>query len=324
MTRAMARPRRWFGTFPVELVLVVTVVLWSLDYSTQKYSLSHGFAPLAVASTRFLAGGLFFGVLFRATSRENERIPRESRLPLVLASLGAAGAQVCISLSLVRAPASLISLLFGAVPALVFVMSSVISREQTGESAAGRRAVGTAISFAGVALVVVGGPGLSVSALGVVLGIGAAACWALYTVMVGEVVPRLRLLAIAAGVFGMSALPLGLVAAHALSTEAWGSLSLLAWLSFAYGLAFTVVGSNLLWFAAIGQVGAERAALFGNLSPFVGALLAVVLLSETLTGIELLGGAFLAAGIVCGSDYAAPLWKAIRKGSRPSKRCGTQ
>jgi drug/metabolite transporter (DMT)-like permease len=72
----------------------------------------------------------------------------------------------------------------------------------------------------------------------------------------------------------------------------------LVWL----GLAFAVVGplvlTTVLWFTAVHRVGPARATLVINLQPFLGALFAVLLLSEPLTVTEVLGGALIAVGIL--------------------------
>jgi len=296
---------------PVELVLIATVILWSLDFTTQKYSVEHGFMPMTVASIRFLAGGIFFVAVLSVTKRAGELTARGT-LPLLLAaSAAAATTQACISLSLKHAPASLIALLFGSVPAIVVVLSAVLGRA-SGQTRR-RRVVATAISFGGVACVVAGGSsGVSISGTGVALGMGAAFCWALHAVAVGGLTPHMRLMPLAAGVFGFGALPLTAAGADAVIHQTWSSIPFLSWAAFVYGLTVTVVVSNLLWFSAIGRVGAERAALFGNLSPFVGAVLAVVLLSERLTALQVVGGVLLAAGIVAGSRYADSLLRSSR------------
>ena len=55
---------------------------------------------------------------------------------------------------------------------------------------------------------------------------------------------------------------------------------------------------NLLWFTAIDWVGPSRASLFANLQPFLAAVIALLLLHESLTRLQLAGGLLIAAGIV--------------------------
>jgi drug/metabolite transporter (DMT)-like permease len=56
--------------------------------------------------------------------------------------------------------------------------------------------------------------------------------------------------------------------------------------------------TNILWFTAIDRVGPSRATLVANLQPFLAALFAVVLLSETITVVQVLGGAAIAVSLV--------------------------
>src|SRR6266496_2305005 len=59
-----------------------------------------------------------------------------------------------------------------------------------------------------------------------------------------------------------------------------------------------LVLTNILWFKAIDQVGPSRATLVANLQPFIAAIFALVLLSETMTWIQVLGGGLIGGGIV--------------------------
>jgi drug/metabolite transporter (DMT)-like permease len=43
-----------------DLMLLLTVTIWSLNFTVTKYVLSHGFKPLAYAALRFSAAGLLF------------------------------------------------------------------------------------------------------------------------------------------------------------------------------------------------------------------------------------------------------------------------
>jgi drug/metabolite transporter (DMT)-like permease len=67
-------------------------------------------------------------------------------------------------------------------------------------------------------------------------------------------------------------------------------------------LVFATIGplvlTNVLWFRSIRRIGANRATLVANLEPFVAAVLAVILLSEPLGLLQVLGGIAIAGGIV--------------------------
>ena len=66
-------------------------------------------------------------------------------------------------------------------------------------------------------------------------------------------------------------------------------------------LAFATIGplvlTNILWFRSISRIGPARATLAANLQPFVAAVLAVILLSEPLGLLQILGGLLIAGGM---------------------------
>ena len=65
-----------------------------------------------------------------------------------------------------------------------------------------------------------------------------------------------------------------------------------------YAILGPLVLTNILWFRSIHRIGANRATLATNLQPFVAAVLAVVLLSEPLSWLQIAGGVLIALGIL--------------------------
>lgn len=67
-------------------------------------------------------------------------------------------------------------------------------------------------------------------------------------------------------------------------------------------LVFATLGplvlTNIFWFRSISRIGPARATLAAKLQPFVAAVLAVILLSEPLDPLQILGGLLIAAGIL--------------------------
>ncbi len=59
--------------------------------------------------------------------------------------------------------------------------------------------------------------------------------------------------------------------------------------------------TNLLWFTAINRVGPSRASLFANLQPFLAAIIALLLLSEQITTVQVVGGLAIGGGIALAS-----------------------
>lgn len=78
-------------------------------------------------------------------------------------------------------------------------------------------------------------------------------------------------------------------------TVAW-SPALIA--AFIYTTLVPGLAATLVWFLLVDRIGAVRAATFHFLNPFFGVAIAAVLLGETLRGLDIVGVAVIAAGIL--------------------------
>ena len=70
------------------------------------------------------------------------------------------------------------------------------------------------------------------------------------------------------------------------------------WALLVFATLGPLVTTNVLWFRSLDRIGPARATLAANLNPFVAVLFAVVLLSESLSALQLAGGALIAVGIL--------------------------
>ena len=103
---------------------------------------------------------------------------------------------------------------------------------------------------------------------------------------------------ISALVLAIGLVPLALTSIPQLRAQTTAGFGWKMWLAFAFAVVGPLFLTNILWFTAIDRVGPSRASLFANLEPFFAVLFAVVLLSETLSGLEIAGGIAIGAGIV--------------------------
>jgi drug/metabolite transporter (DMT)-like permease len=94
-----------------------------------------------------------------------------------------------------------------------------------------------------------------------------------------------------------TALAVTVVGFSSLGNQNFAAPNTLAWICLAYSALGTLVITNLLWFRVVGRVGAAKSSYFLNIQPFGAALLAWLLLGETITVIQILGGIGIAAGI---------------------------
>lgn len=277
----------------VELMLLATVLLWALNLTVTRYVLTHGFEPLSYAVIRYGVAAAIF-VALTLTLERTLRTGRGVRLLVLGASCVLFLNQVVFVYALEATTASTVGLILGATPVFAALIGRAVGLERVG----GRFWLATLVSFAGVALVAVGGAGSVSSDLrGVLLGVATAVTWAGYSVAITPLMRAHSPYRVSAVVLSVTWVGLALLGGR----QAGGQdleLGATVWLLFAFAVLGPLVVTNVLWFRSLHRVGPSRATLAANLQPFVAALLGVVLLSETITEVQIAGGGLIALGIV--------------------------
>jgi drug/metabolite transporter (DMT)-like permease len=277
----------------VELMLLTTILLWALNLSVTKYILTHGFLPLPYATVRYgFAGLIFIGLTLYV-----ERTLRVERRHLPVLAL-AAGTLSLNQLSFVFAldvtTASTIGLLLGAIPIFAALFGLALGTERP----TGRFWLAALVSAVGVGFVAAGTGGEITGSLGgILLGLSTAATWAAYSVLAAPLLrtyspSRMSAIVIPGGwiVIALSGLPQ--------TTDQEWDVGWEIWALMAFATMGPLVLTNVLWFRSVHRIGANRATLAANLQPFVAAVLAVVLLSEPLSWLQVAGGVLIALGIL--------------------------
>src|SRR6187431_2903463 len=277
----------------VELMLLTTVLLWALNLSVTKFILDEGLAPLSYAAVRYgLAAGIFVALALAVEG--TLRVARTHLWRVGLAAVTLWVNQMCFVFALDLTAASTVGILLGAIPVFTGLWGLALGTER----ATGRFWLAAAVSFVGVALVALGAAGqVSASVLGIVLGIATAATWAAYSVVFAPLTRTYSVTRISAIVLPCTWLLLALAGIPQMRDQDW-SLGWEIWALLVFATIGPLVLTNVLWFRSIRRIGANRATLVANLEPFVAAVLAVVLLSEPLGVLQVLGGVAIAGGIV--------------------------
>jgi drug/metabolite transporter (DMT)-like permease len=279
-----------------DLMLLATVCLWALNFSVSKYILDHGFHPLAYSSIRYACAGLIFAGITLAWEG-SLRIGRAD-LPIIVFCTAVL---FCNQLSFVYAlrftTATTVALIFGTLP----IFTALFARGSGVEHLPVRFWVAACLSFAGVVLVALGSGGnLSANLKGDVLALIGAATWAAYSVAIGPLMRRYSPFRLSAVFLLAATVALLLAGSRQLADQSF-HFGALVWVGFAFAVLGPLVITNLLWFNAIVRVGPSRASLFANLQPFLAALIALALLSEPITTVQIVGGIAIAGGIVLAS-----------------------
>jgi drug/metabolite transporter (DMT)-like permease len=278
--------------YAAEAMLATTVLLWALNFTVSKYILDHGVLPLQYSSTRYAVAAVVFVVLTYALERSLRVSRRDLAILVALAGLLFLN-QVGFVYALHFTTATTVALIFGTLPIFTALIAAATGQERLTM----RFALAAGISFAGAALVALGeGGGLSADVKGDLLALLGAATWAGYSVAIGPLMQRHSPYRISVIVLSVCTLLLALAGRQQVG-HPWPHDGLV-WLGFVFAVCGPLVLTNVLWFRAIDAVGASRASLFANLQFFLAAIFAVLMLSESITTTQLLGGVAIAAGIV--------------------------
>ena len=274
-------------------MLLGTVLLWALNITVSKYLILQGWKPLSYATIRYFAAISIFWA-YTWWRERSFRIARADWIYVGIAAFMIFVNQLCFVYSLEFAHASTVSLLFGTIPMFVGLISIVFLHAHLGRPFW----IGTALTLAGVGLIAAGaGGGLVSGWKGDLLSIALAITWASYTIAIAPLMRRYSPYRISAVVLALGWLPLALVSIPQIGRQDFSSFSGTVWVGFAYAVIGPLFLTNILWFTAVDRVGAPRATIFNNMQPFFGVLFALLILSESIHGLEVAGGALIFAGI---------------------------
>jgi drug/metabolite transporter (DMT)-like permease len=253
--------------------------------------LTHGFHPLAYATIRYGAAT----VLFWAFTYRRERSFRVVRQDLRYVAIAAAmifANQLCFVYSVDKTSAATVTLFLATTPIFIGVVATTIGLERMGRGFW----MATAVSIVGVAFVASGSGGFSAHLFGDGLAVATALTWAMYSVAITPLMRRYSPFRVSSLVLAIGWVPIAIAGSEQSASQSF-HFGALMWLCFAFAVVGPLFLTNILWFTAISKVGPSRASLFSNTQPVFGVAFAIVLLGESLTGWEVLGGALILSAV---------------------------
>lgn len=244
-------------------------------------------SPWLLAGLLYLGSGLGLGamVLFRRPAFRS--IPGAEKAALAGATLaGGIAGPLLLMWALARMPASAAALLLNAEAVFTALVAWLVFRENVGR----RIALGMALIVAGA--IVLSGSSTLPSLVPALAVLAACLAWALDNNLTRKVsLADARLVAMIKGlVAGATSTALALASGAALPSPAIvGAALVVGWLGYGVSLALFVV--------ALRELGTARTAAYFSTAPFAGALLAVLLLGESVTVTLFAVGLLMAAGV---------------------------
>ncbi len=281
----------------VRLGLVLTMVFWGSAFPASKAIVLH-VSPEVGAVLRFGLGALLMAaILFR---RSAQPVPPRAAWGGIAAVglIGVAAFNTAFFRGLSLAPASDAAVI---IPTLSPVLTAAAGILFLGERASVHRISGLATSLAGSVLffwgVVAHTQGQGTRIFGDLFLVGAAACWAAYSIVSRPLLAKIGALPATAWSMLLGSAVLLLISAPHLAAVPWTGLPVPFWLVLAYLVVFPTVIAYLLWMEGIRVIGSGPATSFMFLAPVSGLLLAALFLGDRPTPAQGAGGALMLLGV---------------------------
>lgn len=206
-----------------------------------------------------------------------------------MGALGYVGQAYCYFSALQYASAGLVALLLYLYPAIVTVLSALLFGRAIGPG----RIVAVVTALVGMGFAV--GGDLYSEPTGIALGVGAALIYSAYILVGDGVMTRVGptpaasvVMLSAAAVYGVGAAGSGF--AWPQSAFGWGAVLAIA--------VFSTLLAILGFFKGLEKLGAADASALLTLEPLFTLALAAVVLNETVTALQLLGGGLILAAVI--------------------------
>ena len=250
------------------------------------------------STLRLFAALLVSGLLLMASGTWKRVEKKDWVLFIIIGLFGFFIFQICFPVGVKYTSASISALIMATLPVNV-VLINLISKSETITL---RTITGIILSIAGITVIILGtNGGISLEGTytkGVILLIAAEIGFAVYTVKSKSLINRYSLYQVMFIVILFSFIPFLIISAKQILTFPLHSISPITWT----GILFTgILGScigNIFWYRGIHQLGSTKTSIYANLPPIFGIIVSFLILNETLTILQIVGGIVIMAGVI--------------------------
>jgi len=280
-----------------DVTLLTIAVIWALNFSVVKASLSEIDIYSFNAIRFILAAGLIWGLmLFRGVK---VHIPASDWLPLL--GIGLIGNVLYQWLFIVGIDLTLsanAAVMLGTIPIWIAIFSHLF----TDEKMTRLKAIGVVLAFSGVAAIVGGGSNpislVSDTFRGDLIIVCAAVTWAIFTIRSKQFLKRYSALQFSGIMTLIGSVILTGLAFFTAETTDWVDVSLAAYGGMIYSGMLSIGLAYLIWNNGIVSVGPVKTSVYQNLVPVLGLFFGIILLNESLSSLQYVGAAIVVTGIV--------------------------
>jgi drug/metabolite transporter (DMT)-like permease len=294
-----ATANRWLGL----LLIITSAISFGAMPIFARLAYAAGADPITVLFLRFTIAAVLM-ILIMIVSKT--AFPRGLILLelILLGAIGYVGESLAYFMALTMASAGLVALLLYIYPALVTALSAIFLKEHLTPV----KLVALFLALSGTALtmrITSGG-----SMLGILLGIAAAVDYAIYILLGSRIVRRSGPLgSTTVIIISTASVYAGIVAIRGVTFPATsnGWIAIIAIALISTVLAFTT------FFAGLKRIGPTNASTLSTFEPIVAVILAAIVLGESISPVELLGGVLILAAVVV-------LTRGDKWGRKPSRQ----
>ena len=269
--------------------VLVTIIFWSSAFVVIRVCLGP-LTPIELAAARYVPAGLI-ALVYLIVKRPMPDLPDFIRL-IIAAVLFIACYAVLLNIGETTVPAGPASFIINTMP----VFTALIATFALGERFGRWGWIGTAISFAGVALIAAASKDGFKFDINAFLIVGAALCSAIASVIQKPILSRMPALSVTAWILFIGSIPL--FPAIPATIRALETVPAVVGWSVAYLVIFPTVISYVTWAVALKRFSAARATNFLYGVPPLATLIGFVWLGETPSVIGAAGGIMAILGVV--------------------------
>ena len=276
-------------------LLGLMLLFWSLNYIIGKIALRE-FPPVLLTCVRTTIAGAFILpiYLWRESGRRKTWAWHELRGLLLLGIFGVIANQLFFVLGLAWTSVGHAAIIMTLMPVMVLLLAAFVGQERI----TARKVAGMIVAATGVgALQLEKKSGSSATLLGDSFTFLCVVSLAIFTVRSKQIIERygsltINTVAYAGGALAIAPITIWLSLRHGL-----GRVSAAAWWSVAYMSVFSSVLAYFIYSYALTHMPASRASAISYLQPLGATVLAVALLGEPVTGMLVIGGVLVLAGV---------------------------
>lgn len=287
------------------LAVVVASLLFAVNGTVAKLAMQAGLSPTRLVELRSVGSAVILMTVALLVVRQRMRLRgRELAALAVLGVVGMALVQWLYLVAISRLPVGLALLIEYTAPLLVALWARFV----LGEAVRARVWGALGACLVGLTLVARVRPGIELDPIGIAAAAGAALCLATYYLLAERLVAHRDPLSTQAwslafaGAFWLALRPLwtfqaGILADGVAFPGALDGATAPLWVLVAWIVVLGTVVPYTLVLAGLKVIGAARTGLIGMIEPVAASAAAWVVLGESMTGVQLSGGAVVLAGV---------------------------